>query len=145
MFYVKNSGEAVPSTGYKYIDSKSQELGNILENGHLPARPLDKPHYITFNKFENSATAIDKLQLPKASEGKLYNDAAYQVKFDTLQTIDELRIPNGKWGSSSYLEAMTQDFPEFGSGGATQAIYTKEINVLEVKNMTTGEIIYKGH
>lgn len=138
MFYVNSAGEAIPSTGYKYIDTNSAELGVIKSTGSLPARSVERPHYMTFDNFDDSATAIDRLQVPSQ-----FNDGRYKVTFDTLQTVDELKVPNGRWGEADYLEPMTNDFPEFGQGGASQAVYTKPIKVQEVRDLSTGEIVYK--
>lgn len=44
-----------------------------------------------------------------------------------LQLIDDIRVPNGNWRKANYLEPLTKDFPEFGVGGATQAITNKQI------------------
>lgn len=143
MFYVRASGEAIPSTGFKYVDSKSLDIQKIISEGHLPARSLERPpHYGSFNKFDNSDDAINALQLPKNVDGQLLNDARYRVEFDTLQLADELKIPNGKWGEASYLEPITKDFTGFGDGGATQVIFRNTTKVTEVVDLLTGKIIF---
>ncbi|MDD2592703.1 MAG: hypothetical protein PHN21_07855 [Erysipelotrichaceae bacterium] len=55
------------------------------------------------------------------------HDASIRGSFDTLQIIDDIRIPNGNWGTANYLEPLTRCYPEFGIGGATQAITNKQI------------------
>lgn len=51
------------------------------------------------------------------------------MEFDTKQILDDVRIPNGNWGKSSYLEPITTDFPQFGPGGATQAVTNRPIKI----------------
>ena len=46
---------------------------------------------------------------------------------DTLQLADDLRIPYGKWGQADWLEPLIKDFPEYGEGGATQAVTNQRI------------------
>ncbi len=79
--------------------------------------------YISFNDVSNlsSEEAKDLLQLPRAP--------THVVKFDTLQIIDDIQIPNGKWGTNGISEPITSTFPEWGSGGATQAITKSVINI----------------
>ena len=46
-----------------------------------------------------------------------------KVSFNTLQIIDDIGVPYG-------LEPITQDFPQFGSGGATQVITHSKIDLI---------------
>ncbi|WP_161632846.1 hypothetical protein ACTACG_06125 [Pseudomonas syringae] len=62
---------------------------------------------------------------------------------DTEQILDDVRIPQGQWGKADYLEPITVDFPQCGSGGATQAITNQEILVSKVVNVNTGEVLYE--
>lgn len=142
MFYVKETGEAIPSTSYKYIDSNSRELNNILEEGILPARHSSKPHYSSFQKYDDSSKAIDGLQLARRPDGTLMNDARYRVEFDTLQVVDDIQVPRGKWGEADYLEPLTSDYPEFGQGGASQIIFNNKVRVKEVVDLRTGQLIF---
>ncbi len=74
----------------------------------------------TYFSFDNYNIANpEALQVP--------HDASVKVSFDTLQIIDDINIPYGKWGEALYLEPITKDFSEFGSGGATQVITHSEI------------------
>lgn len=50
------------------------------------------------------------------------HDASVKATFDTLQIIDDIAVPYGKWGTAPYLEPITQDYKQFGPGGATQVI-----------------------
>jgi len=74
------------------------------------------PTYITFDNLSglSSAEAQSFLQLK-------YPPSMF-ASFDTLQLMDDLTIPGGRWGASSIPEPFTSTFPEFGSGGATQAV-----------------------
>jgi len=60
------------------------------------------------------------------------HDAAVKISFDTLQIIDDLRIPYGKWGKADWLEPIVSDFLQFGPGGATQTITNKKIIIDEI-------------
>lgn len=77
--------------------------------------------YISFDKFDTPAPG--KLQVP--------HDASIRGSFDTLQIIDDIRVPNGCWGDASWLEPITEDYDIYGPGGATQAITNHEI-VLDI-------------
>lgn len=54
---------------------------------------------------------------------------SHAVEFDTLQIIDDLKIPTGKWNTNGIPKPITETFPEWGSGGATQAITNSPIKV----------------
>ena len=61
-------------------------------------------------------------------------------EFDTLQIIDDIRIPHGKWGTADYLEPIVKDYPEFSLpgypvGGATQAITNTPIKDFKLKEI----------
>jgi hypothetical protein len=115
MFYVKQSGEAIPSTGYRYIPSDASYLDRLVSTGKMPVNPTtaSEPHratYFCFNKFEDAATASTKIQVP--------HDAAIRVEFDALQVVDDVKIPRGMYNTADYLEPLTKDYPQFGAGGA---------------------------
>lgn len=86
-----------------YLDS----LQNTME---IPANPNGT--YITFDRFDMPAPG--RLQVP--------HDASIRGSFDILQIIDDIRVPNGKWGQASWLEPIAKDFPKYGPGGETLAI-----------------------
>ena len=75
--------------------------------------------YLSFDNFDVANPGA--LQVP--------HDASVKVSFDTLQIIDDIEIPYGNWGKAPYLEPITQDFPQFGEGGATQVITYSEIKI----------------
>ena len=81
--------------------------------------------YFSFNKFDSPAPG--KLQVP--------HDGSIWGSFDTLQIIDDIRIPNGNWGKANYLEPLTKDFPEYGPGGATQAITNLPIKLDRINRL----------
>lgn len=86
----------------------------------IPANPSGT--YITFDKFD--VPTPGRLQVP--------HDASIRGSFDTLQIIDDIRVPNGKWGQASWLEPITKDFPKYGPGGATQALTKLSLIVLRI-------------
>ena len=63
------------------------------------------------------------------------NDASYKVSFDTLQIVDDISVPHGKWGTADYLEPITRDYPEYGPGGATQAITHSQIRIDSIEQL----------
>jgi hypothetical protein len=71
------------------------------------------------------------------------HDAAIRLEFDTLQIIDDIKVPPGLRGQASFLEPLAKDFPQFGSGGATQAITEKAFRVRRIVDLRTGKIIYE--
>lgn len=68
------------------------------------------------------------------------HDASVKVSFDTLQIIDDISVPHGNWGKASYLEPITTDFPQFGSGGATQVITHSRIKIKSITKQMVGRV-----
>jgi Pre-toxin TG len=132
-FYLKRSGEAIPSTGFRHVPSDAAYLNSMVKSGSIPARADGT--YFSFDSFNDAATAKTKLQVP--------HDAAIKVEFDTLQIVDDVRIPNGDWGRKDWLEPITKDQPQFGVGGATQAITSKEILASRIIDLRTGKVLYE--
>lgn len=132
-FYLASDGKAVPATGYKHFRSSDQRLmESIAKTGVIPNRA--DGNYITFNRFNNSEDASSWLQVT--------HDAAFRVTLDTRDRVNDLVIPRANYGGSNYLEPITVS-QSFGSGGATQAVTTKEFSrILEIKNIRTGEVLY---
>jgi hypothetical protein len=120
-FYVTPSGTAVPSTGQRYF-ARNPELLQSAKDGVLPAR--SNGMYFSFDKIDDAIIAQGKLQIPYRPE--------YRVSFDTLQIIDDIKVPNGDWGRASYLEPLTKDFMQYGPGKATQAITNSPVNISEI-------------
>lgn len=46
-------------------------------------------------------------------------------------------------GKSDYLEPLTKDFPQFGKGGATQAIFGKTIQIDKVVDLRSDKVIFQ--
>lgn len=78
--------------------------------------------YFSFNNYNVANPGA--LQVP--------HDASVKCTFNTLQIIDDIRVPNGNWGKGAHLEPITSDFPEFGPGGATQAVTCSKIFIDEI-------------
>lgn len=122
-FYVAPSGEAIPSTGYRYMSENASYLAELYKTKNIPANLNGT--YFSFNKYDVASPG--KLQVP--------HDASIRGSFDTLQIIDDIRIPNGNWGKANYPEPITKDFPEFGTGGATQAVTNSQIILNEITKL----------
>ena len=125
-FYVTPNGDVVPSTGYRYMSRNAGYIPTLKETMEIPAN--DKGTYITFDRFDMPAP--EKLQVP--------HDASIRGSFDTLQIIDDIRTPNGMWGKAGWLEPITKDFPEYGSGGATQAVTNQKIVLDRIDDLLKG-------
>ena len=122
-FYVKPNGELVPSTGYRYISRKAEYMEKLKTEMEIPANPQGT--YLSFDKFDTPNP--QKLQVP--------HDASVRASFDTLQIVDDVRVPYGKWGTADYLEPVTRDYKQFGPGGATQVITNSSISVDELVDL----------
>jgi len=110
-FYVTADGTAIPATGYRAVGGSAAdqaEAGNLMSSSG--------PTYVTFTDISGmtGAEAKDVLQLK-------YEPTQFAT-FDTLQFIDDARIPGGFWNKSPFPEPITSTLPQFGKGGATQAI-----------------------
>lgn len=88
-FYVKPNGEIVPATGYRYMPAEASYMDSLKNTMEISANPSGT--YITFDKFD--VPTPGRLQVP--------HDASIRGSFDTLQIIDDIRVPNGKWGQAS--------------------------------------------
>ena len=125
-FYVRPNGEAVPGTGYRYIASDAPYLDSLKSSMKIPANSKGAT-YISFDYLEKANPGL--LQVP--------HDAAYRASFDTLQIIDDLRIPGGRWNSSKkWLEPICVYYKQFGPGGSTQAITNQEILIDEIVDIS---------
>ncbi len=122
-FYVTPSCEVVPATGYRYMPRNAKYMSELKETMIIPSNPDGT--YISFDRFDTPNP--QKLQVP--------HDASIRGKFDTLQIIDDVRIPKGEWGVASWKEPITKDFPEYGQGGATQAITNHDILLDELEDL----------
>ncbi len=116
-FYVTTNGDVVPATGYRYISENASYIDDMAKTMLIPANVNGT--YLSFDDFDIANPGA--LQVP--------HDASIKVSFDTLQVIDDISVPHGDWGKASYLEPITVDFPQFGSGGATQAITHSKIRI----------------
>ena len=123
-FYVKPNGEIVPATGYRYMPAEASYMDSLKNTMEIPENLSGT--YITFDKFD--VPTPGRLQVP--------HDASIRGSFDTLQIIDDIRVPNGKWGQASWLEPITKDFPKYGPGGATQALTYQKIKLNSIKDLS---------
>ena len=122
-FYVSPSGDVVPATGYRYVSENAPYLDDMTNNMTIPANADGT--YFSFDNYDVANPGA--LQVP--------HDASVKVSFDTLQIIDDISVPYGNWGKASYLEPITIDFPQFGSGGATQVITHSQITIKSITKL----------
>ncbi|BDU51683.1 RHS repeat domain-containing protein [Haliovirga abyssi] len=120
-FYVKSNGDVIPSTGYRYVSKDATYLEEMQNSMKIPSNTNGT--YFSFEKYDIPSPG--KLQVP--------HDASIRASFDTLQLLDDIRIPYGKWNTTNYLEPLTKDFPKFGEGGATQAITNMSIHLDDIE------------
>lgn len=131
-FYITPKNEVVPAKAFRYLPSDSPAVETIVKNGKIPNN--NRGTYFSFHDFGSATAAKSGLQVP--------HDAAIKIEFDTLQIVNDIRIPRGKWGSADYLEPLTKDFPDFGTGGATQAVTSNSFKIFRVTNMKTDQVLY---
>jgi len=123
-FYVTPNGTAFSSTGHRYFGD--EKTLNSAQQGILPAK--ENGMYFSFDKYDDALEAKDKLQIPYAP--------TYRASFDTLDNIDNFQIPKGKWNQADYFEPITKDFPNFGTGGATQGLINNHpVNIYDLYKM----------
>ena len=108
-FYVKPNGDAVPATGYRYMDTKYAE--QTFKTNKAPGS------YFGFDKFDSASEARNALQISTD-----WSNAGLRGEFDTLQIIDDIRIPYEYGDTGKILEPFTKSYPEFGTGGHRQVI-----------------------
>ena len=89
-FYVMPNGDVVPATGYRYFARNISIIQNA-KKGYIEAR--SDGMYFSFDKIDDSIIAQGKLQIPYRPE--------YRISFDTLNIIDDINIPKGKWGQQA--------------------------------------------
>ena len=130
-FYTSASGDTIPAIGYRYVSSDAPYLQDLLSHGTIPAN--SRGTYISFDNLGEGAAG--RLQVP--------HDAAIKIEFDTKQILGDVQIPKGQWGKADYPEPITNDFPQFGPGGATQAVTTKPIVVNKIIDARTGKVLYE--
>ena len=117
-FYGTSDGNLWPGTFHRYANSKFAPMSDA-KSGLIPQKRSG--HYVSFDKIDDAVVASDKLQIPYRPD--------YRVSGDTLDIIDEIKIPKGDWGRADYLEPLTTDFKKFGPGNATQAIIKGKLPV----------------
>ena len=106
-FYVKPTGEVIPATGYRYMDSSQYQ--KVLQNKQQYAT------YVGFKKYDSAKEVQDKFQIIKQ-----WSDAKVRGSFDTLQVVDKLYIPTEKGNTTKILEPFTHSYPQYGKGGEYQ-------------------------
>jgi hypothetical protein len=117
-FYVTEDGIILPSTFYRYGNSKYAPISEA-KSGVLPAKRGGM--YVSFDKMDDAVVASDKLQIPYRPD--------YRVSGDTLDVIENIKVPKGDWGRADYLEPVTKDFKKFGPGDVTQATIAGKVPV----------------
>ncbi|MBR1374905.1 MAG: hypothetical protein IJ566_02340, partial [Cardiobacteriaceae bacterium] len=113
-YYVKPNGDVVPSTGYRYMNSiHTEKTMETMNSG-------EGKDYFGFNKYDTGSAARDAYQIaPK------WSDARLRGEFDTLQVIDDMRVPKTFGDEGPDLEPFTTSYPQYGKGGELQFIYDK--------------------
>ena len=116
-FYVKPNGETLPGTMYRYSDSSTFS--------QLSKTKSAKTSYVTPQKFTTREAAIDGLQIDIKNWS---NDCRIISAFDSLQVIDDIRIPYSHGGRGPNLEPITKSYPDLGAGGYPQYTANTIIN-----------------
>lgn len=61
------------------------------------------------------------LQLPRTP--------SHWLSVDTLDLINELKVPTSKWNTTNIPEPITFSYPEWGLGGGTQVMLDRLIKI----------------
>lgn len=129
-FYVRPNGDVVPSKGFRAIGGAE----NVKEAmaGAIGPRATG-PTYVTFDDITNLSKQEVKqlLQLPR--------EPTHAATFDTLQLLDDLRIPTGRWNTLEVPEPVTRTFPEWGSGGGSQSITNSVIRIDRINELNASK------
>ncbi len=119
-FYVGPNGDALPSTAYRYMDSKWASSVMASKEARLS--------YFGFNKYNTGAEARDGFQIfYEPGNPDSWSDARLEGKFDTLQLFDKsgnplVRVPMEYGDTGTIPEPITRCYPQFGKGGAVQLV-----------------------
>jgi hypothetical protein len=121
----------------------------------LPKNMKDSKVMEEYNKFKNlygndyvcsfhlSQGGTSKSAAQIQSELQIPHTPTYYGEFDTLQIIDDVKIPKEDWGRGTKPEPITNYFgpnhpnpaENFGKGGATQAVTKTPIKEYELKEI----------
>ena len=120
-FYVgpAGPGATMPSTAYRYMDSKFAE-----QTMKSKSAPLS---YFGYTKYKTGHEARDAYQIfyEKGNPGS-WSDARLLGEFDTLQLykngIPQVQVPLANGGKGPGYELFTSAYPEYGKGGAVQLL-----------------------
>ena len=120
-FYVTPDGIAMPSTAYRYMDTRytSRTISSMSAPGS----------YFTFTKFDTAASARGGLQIDPIA---FRNDAHLRGTFDTLQLGNNWYVPKSFGGDGLDFEPITNSYPHLGPGGHPQLKTKKDIIFDEV-------------
>ena len=118
-FYVAPDGRTLPSTAYRYMDSKYAE--QTMKTMEAPGS------YIGLSKFDSASKVQDAYQISPA-----WSNAKLRGEFDTLQIMDNVYVPKEAGDTGKVLEPITSYYPEYGKGGYPQL---KTNSVIEFKKV----------
>ena len=118
-FYVTSSGDVVPATGYRYMDSGRANDAIISGEQYTT--------YIGFKKYDSAPQVKDAFQIADS-----WSDCKVRGEFDTLQVIDDLYVPTTKGNTTAIPEPITFSYPEYGKGGEHQLRVDKGIKFTNV-------------
>jgi hypothetical protein len=122
LFYATPKGQAIPLEAYRYVDPKDPKgESKIKEEMKIPARDpkKEKPTFFSFDKYDTPSPG--KLQAPR--------EASIRLEFKTKQILDKMEIPKENYNKGEKYEPIAKSYPEYGQGGATQAITWSEIKI----------------
>ncbi len=118
-FYVTSDGTAIPATGYRAIGGAGvdEAASGIIAPRSYPGT------YVTFENISGMSQSEVKsvLQLPRTP--------SHVASFDTLQLVDDIRIPTEYHGEGLFPEPLTISYPGLGVGQASQAVTMRPIKL----------------
>lgn len=119
----------------------------VFQDGKLTIPEFSSgKYYLTSGKFDSSATAVSRLQLPTRSNVSAAERARFRFKIRTQQVDGKLEIPYGfnhlpnpqPSTPTGILEFVTRENPQLGIGNASQYTTGSAMVVEEVFDMELG-------
>ncbi|MDH5763131.1 MAG: PKD domain-containing protein, partial [Nitrospinota bacterium] len=120
--------EQLRPIAYRYVNDWKGIIKDLPSGTKGLTKHEGNGWYSTFNKYDAAADAKSALQLRPDRTGR------YRIEFDMTPDIGKnTKVPYGKEYDSPDLEPVTRDFPDRGSGGATQVLVENvEIPIREI-------------
>ena len=132
-FHVSKRNKLIPHVAYHYTSVENKQfLKEIVDTRAIPLSNDREFLFLTLDRIEYSGNPVRQLELNEVT-----NNAKVRVMFQTKSQVDDFELLGANEKTSARLEPRT-------SGGGTQLIKRADIlDVVEVKNIETGEVLFR--